>query len=502
MNLSSTPLRRGVAASLLIPLVSAPVTVHAAPDDTVLLWGTTTDGPDMISVGANGDSGRMSVERACSLASQFVYLNMSAIAVGQGDSALGNIGLGDLPALPNCGGGGSSGDVWFIYTTCSMIMGNGTLWMRWTVPPYTPEPEMIVLDTSTGEGYFVPLQTRLAQLEDAGVPMGELLDYDLNGPEGTKTVTLRVPDAREYTAESYTFSYSGRISMFAPEGLEFMAEMGRIESEGQAWIVPDAPGTDVIGTFYTNFRDHVVPSSGMSSLFAGMMRQMAGLASRGIPVETTQASSVSMGAVGAFGNVGGGTDSTSTSSIDRIMVVPQSASGSCAPTVIPEDVEMTDLGAMLSGLPGAGGTGPGGTGASAPGAGVPGGPELEQALSQMSEALEQMTPEQQQMLRSFGLGGAQLPASAASQATGGAAAPATAASAMPSAEALYSDDLTQMVQNHLAALGYDTGNTSGELSTETVIAISQFQAEQGIDVTGEVTPQLVGILSAEVDARR
>ena len=64
-----------------------------------------------------------------------------------------------------------------------------------------------------------------------------------------------------------------------------------------------------------------------------------------------------------------------------------------------------------------------------------------------------------------------------------------------------SDNMTQSVQKHLQALGYDTGNTGGELSTETVIAISQFQAEKGMEVTGEVTPQLLGILGAEVDSR-
>lgn len=62
-------------------------------------------------------------------------------------------------------------------------------------------------------------------------------------------------------------------------------------------------------------------------------------------------------------------------------------------------------------------------------------------------------------------------------------------------------NLTQSVQKHLQALGYDTGNTDGELSTETIIAISQFQAEKGMQATGEVTPQLLGILGAEVDSR-
>lgn len=59
------------------------------------------------------------------------------------------------------------------------------------------------------------------------------------------------------------------------------------------------------------------------------------------------------------------------------------------------------------------------------------------------------------------------------------------------------DDLTMMVEKDLDALGYATGPVDGEETMETVIAISKFQAENGLEVTGEVTPQLAGILSAK-----
>jgi hypothetical protein len=81
------------------------------------------------------------------------------------------------------------------------------------------------------------------------------------------------------------------------------------------------------------------------------------------------------------------------------------------------------------------------------------------------------------------------------------AAASPAAGASPSSADLTTDNLAQTAQNHLAAMGYDVGNTDGEVTTATVIAISQFQAERGLDVTGKVTPQLVGILAAEVDRR-
>jgi peptidoglycan hydrolase-like protein with peptidoglycan-binding domain len=128
-----------------------------------------------------------------------------------------------------------------------------------------------------------------------------------------------------------------------------------------------------------------------------------------------------------------------------------------------------------------------------------------------------MTPEEQaQMAQAVaGLGqmfgglagataGAAGPANPAGAGSAGAvpasAAPTVARSAPSLSSALMTDNLTQSAQNMLRALGYDPGNTDGELSVATTIAISQFQAEQGLEVTGEVTPQLLGILAAQVDA--
>ncbi len=71
------------------------------------------------------------------------------------------------------------------------------------------------------------------------------------------------------------------------------------------------------------------------------------------------------------------------------------------------------------------------------------------------------------------------------------------ASATPSAAG---DPLVQSIQRDLIALGYDPGDANGELSTPTIVAISKFQAENGLEVTGEATPQLAGILAAKRDA--
>ena len=60
------------------------------------------------------------------------------------------------------------------------------------------------------------------------------------------------------------------------------------------------------------------------------------------------------------------------------------------------------------------------------------------------------------------------------------------------------DDLTQMVQQDLVTLGYEPGAINGEMNTGTIVAISKFQAENDMEVTGEVTPQLAGVLKAAI----
>lgn len=61
------------------------------------------------------------------------------------------------------------------------------------------------------------------------------------------------------------------------------------------------------------------------------------------------------------------------------------------------------------------------------------------------------------------------------------------------------DELTEIVQKDLVALGYDPGNISGELSTATIVAISKFQAENDLEVTGAPTPQLAGVIKATIN---
>jgi peptidoglycan hydrolase-like protein with peptidoglycan-binding domain len=64
--------------------------------------------------------------------------------------------------------------------------------------------------------------------------------------------------------------------------------------------------------------------------------------------------------------------------------------------------------------------------------------------------------------------------------------------------AAFADDLTKIVQQDLVTLGYDPGNTEGEATTQTIVAISKFQAENELEVTGEASPQLAGVIKAAI----
>lgn len=58
------------------------------------------------------------------------------------------------------------------------------------------------------------------------------------------------------------------------------------------------------------------------------------------------------------------------------------------------------------------------------------------------------------------------------------------------------DELTAIIQTDLQTLGYEPGSTDGEMTVQTAIAISKFQAENSLEVTGEASPQLAGVIKA------
>lgn len=64
------------------------------------------------------------------------------------------------------------------------------------------------------------------------------------------------------------------------------------------------------------------------------------------------------------------------------------------------------------------------------------------------------------------------------------------------------DDLTKQVQRDLVVLGYDPGSISGDSTRETATAIAKFQAEHGLEITGNASPEVAERLATEVRAMR
>jgi peptidoglycan hydrolase-like protein with peptidoglycan-binding domain len=64
------------------------------------------------------------------------------------------------------------------------------------------------------------------------------------------------------------------------------------------------------------------------------------------------------------------------------------------------------------------------------------------------------------------------------------------------------DELTKQVQRDLVVLGYDPGSISGEATIETATAIAKFQAEHGLEITGNASPQVAERLATEVQGMR
>lgn len=294
-----------------------------------------------------------------------------------------------------------------------------------------------------------------------------------------------------YDTELYRFEYTtglGDAGIGAASAAD--VEAGRIDSvsrlgnlvsvttEGSAWVSSNAPGIDIARTFYRNFASRIQPDES-TSFFGGLIQNLVGMLDRGLPIVIEQTiSSRVMGRTSVSGR--------SESHVANIRVVQGDM---CGGVQIPSDYSVTDVDAQMSAAAGGSAATGGYDGASEA--------ELQEAMRQANEAMQQMTPEQRQMMESLGLG-SMMPG-----AMGGGGAPDRSQPARPSApapsSALQSGDLTTSVQRHLQALGYEVDNTHGTLSLETQIAISTFQAERGLEVTGEVTPALLGVLAVEVD---
>ena len=128
--------------------------------------------------------------------------------------------------------------------------------------------------------------------------------------------------------------------------------------------------------------------------------------------------------------------------------------------------------------------------------------EAQKQLEEFDKQLAAMPPEQRKMVE--GMMGSQME-SLRSMATTGAFEHAEEIDEIlvnPDLKVLFTGglqapnpaNLLQQIQQHLATLGYAPGNTNGIQDTMTQVAISQYQAEQGITVTGEPSTPLLDAL--------
>ena len=495
--------RKCLTAAVFGAAIALPSTPQAALDDIVIISGESTDTamPWAIPPGP-----AVNIQDVCQATNALISQTLGS---GVGLGLLGHV-FDVFPEVGPVGMGAfqldcskakkTEGRYAIMFASCSMTMTDGVHTLRWIVPPDAPEAVMIIADAQTKEILehgAVKLETGLSQVSD--LAKGRATTQTVRKGSGSKPYSVQLEigptgnyrySTETYTGQAYLFNYSGKIEV---PGMEMPAgqtqsgwSFGNMVSSGTAWISPDVPGSDVVAKFYENFKNYVTPATGEGTLYTAMIDQMADVVAYGMPLETTQTV-----AVGAMEGVSGmGMKSTSTSKVKSITVWQGAASQHqmCGQMQTPEGFKEISMAEMMSGA----------------NASPDGAPQMNEAMQQVNEAMKQLTPEQRQMMEQLGMGGMmqQAPASSPASPPSPPAGATPARSAMPSSDELYSDNLTQMVQNHLAALGYDTGNTSGEMSLETTIAISQFQAERGLEVTGEVSPQLAGVLSAEVDKRR
>lgn len=348
------------------------------------------------------------------------------------------------------------------YSACRMTMDQQVVMTDMRLPGATGEGAMEIADFWKAEVTRVPLYpaAAAAKTASAGQPANAI---SWTGPGETRQIA-------GYPATRWGFEYSSDMGMGGMAGMKVS-----MTTRGHGYFSKDVPGAELLEKFYQGFATGISFEQGGGSFFEGVMNSWVEVLQRGLPLEMDQTVKSSMSGMGM--------DSSSrtvlkVASLNQVSLPDDF----CTRALVPDYFEITDAGAALSGT----GTPPGGT---------PAGGQAESGMSALGSLMEMMNSAKDE---GFAAPGSQQ--APAANPTGQSAA-RSAGGALPSSAQLTTGNLTQSVQMHLQALGYDTGNTDGELSTETIIAISQFQAEKGMEATGEVTPQLLGILGAEVDSR-
>lgn len=369
------------------------------------------------------------------------------------------------------------------YSDCRMTMDTASILTDISLPPGGGSAVMSMTDFYRAESNRMTFDRTLDAA--SGMVSMSTSEFNWTGPGDSKQVA-------GYPTTRWDFQYEGGMGFGGEEmaGLEALGLNATFTNTGYAYYSTTAPGMDVVQAFFDKFASQVQADQGASGMFGPILNTMVDVLAKGMPLEMEQTVQTSMGGM-SRGDMRSKIKATGL----RTVTLPGDY---CDLNLVPDHFAVTDMNEELGGMSG-----------SAQGSGA-GSAETGQAMSELNKAMEQMPPEQREAMKGMGLGGLfgggaknANPAGQAAQQQAPQAPAGTAGSSggLPSSAELTTDDVTQSVQNHLEALGYSVGNTNGNLDTDTVIAISQFQAEKGMEVTGEVSPQLLGILGAEVDSR-
>ncbi len=362
------------------------------------------------------------------------------------------------------------------YAYCRMAMVTPNNAMDIHLPPGIGSGQMSMADFGNREVVKLTLRRSLGAAEAVlGGGQGGDVIFSSPTPAGNRI---------GYPTTRYEFEYAGSPGT----GIPMMGNAISVTNKGSVFVSDDVPGIDIVRTFYENLTNEVMTEDGSMSFFEGLIKNLVGMLREGLPLEIDQTITSSiMGRTSVSGR---------THSIITGIQLVEFDPAWCSQSLMPPNYPVTDIDQQISDVMSQSGT------SSA---------EIAQGMQEYERAMQEMTPEERQMMEQFSMGdmlqnmmGGTNPAAAGAAAPAPAAtpSPAVGGSNMPPASELQSGNLTESVQRHLQALGYDVGETNGEMSMSTTIAISTFQAEKDMEVTGEVSPQLLGILSAEVDSRR
>lgn len=390
------PLFRTALGSVLgVAMLAAPVAATAAEGDIVLIKGISYDREMPVFKGFGASFGsREEAElrrRACSgqgremAEASLAMLDLAwaeAFKIDEQDlpthytpgEQLGSefVEFCDSPSFP------PEGFV-VMYSECAMYMWQDQQELLIVLPPSSrgahmtlraPGEDPIVADLSSASAAMDQMQPMRARLYATDVSPVE--DEGVGNWLGWPTY-------------SYTIRYEGSA------GASFMPGVPpiRVNSEGGAWIAPDAPGLDVIRAFYGNFSDSVQTPGIVNGFLSGLVDQMGAIIEKGMPVHIQQTVTSATTAPMRVGTSGTSIQSITGVRVLRAANAPEELSRFCDSSIVTSGERVQDINRLRL-TQGAGATSEEQD-------------EMARAMEEAREALEALDPETRRMMEQMGI---------------------------------------------------------------------------------------------------